>query len=212
MKKAITLVVMLALCLIGCGADPSAEAEPKQVISTVSVNDCFLCGSGADEPSYWGQNNVGIISLNTFEVMPIAINRYDDDGVLIEKNTGGMTSHGISNSEGGFCARVFEDPDRGRASVSIELHEDEVLDVEKTASYLCQTCLDTVLAEIYKSCSGVGVINLATKEIRAFEECFTGFSLGDYYIDCKWKEQEQTEDSREVDVLVFYCPLRYEEE
>lgn len=211
MKKAITFVVTLALCLIGCGADPSVEAVPEQVISTVPAKDCFLCGNGAEEPFYWGQNNVGIISLNTFEVMPIAINRYDDDGVLIEKNTGCMTSHGISNNESGFCAHVFEDPDRGYASGSIEFREDEVLDAEKTASYLCQTCLDAVLAEIYKSGFGIGVINFATREIRVFEECFTGFCLGDYYIDFDWKEQGQTEDSREVDILVFYCPLRYEE-
>ena len=86
MKKAIIFVVMLALCVTGCGAGVETGAEP--VISTVSAEDCFLCGSGTGESCYWGQNNVGIISLNSFSVIPITINRYDGDGALIEKNAG----------------------------------------------------------------------------------------------------------------------------
>ena len=78
---------MLALCLTGCDTEPSlaSEPEPEPVISTVSAEDCFLCGSGAGDPFYWGQNNVGIISLHTFEVLPVEINRYDAHGALIEK-------------------------------------------------------------------------------------------------------------------------------
>lgn len=51
----------------------------------------------------------------------------------------------------------------------------------------------------------------ATKEIFVLEESFSGFDLGDYYIDRDWKEQESIKDLHEVDILVFYCPLRYME-
>ena len=56
MKKAIIFAVMLALCLTGCDTEPSlaSEPEPEPVISTVSAEDCFLCGNGAEEPFYWG--------------------------------------------------------------------------------------------------------------------------------------------------------------
>lgn len=49
----------------------------------------------------------------------------------------------------------------------------------------------------------------ATKEIFVLEESFSSFGLGDYYIDCDWKEQESIKDLHEVDILVFYCPLHY---
>ena len=108
MKKSIIFVVMLALSLTGCSAEPSmsSDSEMEPVLSNVSAEDCFLCGNGAEEPFYWGQNNVGIINLNTFEVMPIEINHYDSHGALIEENTGCLTSHGLYNDNNGLCAHV----------------------------------------------------------------------------------------------------------
>ena len=198
-----------------CGAKPQVsqqETEPTQVISTVSTENCFLCGSGAEEPFYWEQNNVGIINLNIFEVMPIVINHYDNHGVLIEKNTGCLTSHGLYNDDNGLCAYVYEDADWGHASGSITFNEDEILDVEKTATFLCQDCLDTVLSEIHERGFGAGVINFSTREIRPFEACFGGFGLGDYYIDLDWKEKKDAGKPQEVGISVLYCPLRYDED
>lgn len=206
MKKTIIFTVMLALCLTGCDTKSSVETKPEQVISTVSAEDCFLCGSGAKDLPYWGQNNVGIISLNTFEVMPIEINRYDDNGVLIAENTGHMTSRGFQNNTG-FRAHVYENADRGRAKGSITFNADETLDTEKTATFLCQACLDAVLSNIYTEGSGIGILNFATKQLRAFEEPLTGFDLGDYYIDCDWNTPRQTEASKELTILVSYYPM-----
>lgn len=81
MKKEI-FTVLLALCLLaGCGT--GGEREPVECVSTA---DCVLCkGAGMWA---WGQNNVGLISLNTFDMVPIEINRYDSGGGLIEENTG----------------------------------------------------------------------------------------------------------------------------
>ena len=49
--------------------------------------DCFFCGNGEKTfPSlYQGQKNLGIINLNTLELSPIIINRYDDFGMQIEE-------------------------------------------------------------------------------------------------------------------------------
>ena len=102
---------------------------------------------------------------------------------------------------------MMVNPDSGYATGQISFGEDEVLDIEKTATFLCQDCLDAVLSEIHEKGYGVGVINFATREIHAFEQNFTGFGLGDYYIHiCDWDERNETEDTQEIDVLVFYHP------
>lgn len=215
MKKAIIVSAVLALWLTRCSAEMRSEpstAVTEQVVSNVSPADCFLCGDGAEEPFYWGQNNVGIISLNTFAVMPIVINRYDRSGAAIEKNTGSVQFRSHESQENGFDAHLLEDPDGGYARGEISFYGDETLDVEKTASFLCQDCLDRMLSQIHAQGCGVGVINFATREIRPFEACFAAFGLGDYYIDCNWKEPEDPADSQEVDILVFYHPPRYSED
>ena len=196
MKKAIIFVIILSLCLTGCGSEPKEEP----VISTVSPADCFLCGSGAGEPFYWGQNNVGIINLNTFDVMPIEINRYDDYGTLIEENTGCISSHSLWRDENGLHAHVYEHADRSRANVTVTLKADKTLDTEKLTGFLCQNCLDGVLSKIYEEATGAGVINFATRQIRPFEPYYTAFGLGDYYIDLDWKAPAQSAD---IDILVF---------
>lgn len=56
----------------------------------------------------------------------------------------------------------------------------------------------------------VGVINLETLEVRLFEENITAFSFGDYYIDIDRRENKNEPDSIELDLLIFYCPPRYE--
>ena len=215
MKRTITFILILALCLTACGAEPSVTSEPETApaISTISKEHCFLCGDGAKDLPYWGQDNVGIISLNTFEVMPIAINRYDGQGALIEKNINRITTHGFQAQENGFCTHAFEIPDRGHASVSLTLNNDSTLNTEQLAAFLCQNCLDSVLSEIHESGYGVGIINFATREIHAFEKNFTGFGLGDFYIHiCGWDERDKTKGTQKIDVLVFYQPLRYEED
>lgn len=91
---AVALLLPLVLVLIGCemrqstnSSDAAISDEPAYHSDT-SSEDCYLCGGGIESliPSYWGQNNIALISLNTFEIKPLEINRYDRlDGRLIEE-------------------------------------------------------------------------------------------------------------------------------
>lgn len=208
MKRIITLASLIALLLTACATKPNTSEEPEQVLSNVSAKDCYLCGDGLKDFPYWGQNNVGIISLNTFEIMPVEINRYDDNGVSIMDKAGYMGSRSFQDQENGFYAHVFEFTDSGQASGSVGLNEDAVLDAEKAATFLCQDCLDAVLSDHYHPNTGVGVINFATRELCMFEEHRGGFGLGDYYIDCDWLEPEQRDEYRDIDIQIFFS-LRY---
>ena len=92
-RFAFPLLLLLMLILAGCkvvqSANSNGAAAPVKTSysSDTSTEDCYLCGNGIENliPSYWGQNNIALISLNTFEIKPLEINRYDrTDGRLIE--------------------------------------------------------------------------------------------------------------------------------
>lgn len=215
MKRFICVVEMfflLALCSCSLGND-SGFVPPEQLsyTSTTPVEDCFFCGDEFSNVTNSGQNNIGIISLNTFEIMPIEINQYDNHGNLIEENTGRMTMRGFGSESGGFNATVTETPDRGYANVSIEFYNDETLDLEKAASFLCEDCLNKLLEGIYNNEFGLGVINFSTGEIQVFEENKVGFGSGDFYIHCDFIERAKKDKTRKLNLLVFYSPLRYGE-
>lgn len=83
------LIVVLALSQSDCykadeNANVSANAEYKQIkfTSAISEQDCFICGDKRDPlmAHYWREDNIGILNLNTFEVMYIPINKYDING------------------------------------------------------------------------------------------------------------------------------------
>ena len=207
------MVLTLMLVLAGCGMKQSASSNDVTYYSDISSEDCYLCGGGIEDliPSfYWGQNNLALISLNTFEIMPIEINRYDRlTRGLIEEYAGAISYGGGRSTDGGFSASLLLEYDRGYADGSVDFLNDETLDVDKAASFLCTDCLNEILPREINQCFGVGAIHLDTKEIRLFEKKFGGFGLEDFYIDCDLMEQKK-DDSARMDLLIFYCPIRYE--
>ena len=213
------LLLPLTLVLAGCGITQSAGSNDTAVsanpayYSDISAEDCYLCGGGIENliPSYWGQNNIALISLNTFEIKPLEINRYDRlDGRLIEEYAGFVSFGGGGSQNGGFSATLMQGYDRGYATGSVDFYNDAVLDISKAAGFLCMDCLNEILPLQTDRCFGVGAINLATKKVRIFEECLGGFTLGDFYIDCDLQNQDR--DKCQMDILIFYCPIRYQNE
>lgn len=211
MKKVMFVLIVLVLTLTGCLAGKSADGyfPDKHFESSVTPEECFICSPST---AHWGENNVGIISLNSFEMLPIEINRYHNGGVLIEENTGTFSMRPFHSEEGGFQASLMTDPDRGHASASILLHDDDTLDVEKTACFLCEDCLNNVTGGIVKNEYGLGIINFETKEIQVIEENMKGVSSGDYYVHCDFMGWNKEEKSNQLELLIFYCPLRYKNE
>lgn len=203
MIRAVAAALAVSLCLTGCVAGKKSP-EPGQVLSAVSKEDCLLCGDGAGEDFAWGQDNIGIFSLNTFAVMPIDINRYDREGKLEEKNTGTLDMRGNTEKETGFSARLTVDADRGMAMGDCAFGEDETLKAEKAAGALCQSCLDRAVAA---DGTGVGVIDFATREFWPLRRATAGFGIGNYYVHCDWDSSEPG-----ARLWVFYTPLRYPKE
>ena len=216
------ILVMLALLLSGCGSSQKSEEQlpvqeiqeiqedsPKYISNTAPV-DCRLCGEGKGTllPFYWGQDNVGIISLNTFTLLSVETNRYTDQGQLIEEPAQHSSSHLLSSGDGGYHVFISEDSDRGYASGSLYFGNDEVLDMEKAATFLCTQCLNLILDETLDDDPyGVGIVNFKTREIRLLEENVTAFIFDDFYISCDLRNRGK--EKPEMDLLIFYCPERY---
>ena len=154
------LLLLLMLVSAGCGINqsigPRETASPTKTSysSDTSAEDCYLCGGGIENliPSYWGQNNIALISLNTFEIKPLEINRYDKiDGRLIEEYAGTVSFGGAGSKDGGFSASLMQDSDRGYATGIVDFNNDEVLDISKMAGFLCENCLNELVCMFSKT-------------------------------------------------------------
>ena len=210
---AAVLAALICIATAGCGQEQAEtkrdyKAEAETVASfCVSTDDCYLC-SGISE--YEGQNNVGIINLNTFDVIPIEINRYEH-GLLIEENTGALHMMNFGNhEEPGYYGNVRIDADRGTATAEITFNGDEELNLENVAQHLCEEHLKELATGVYRHGYGVGIVDFVKREIHPFQESLIGFQASDYYVHCDLIEHSQYVKTPKMDVLVVYTPLRYE--
>lgn len=204
-RLAFVFLALLLSILAGC------TAEEKPVPTREVEDDCYLCGGGIKNlvPSYWGQKNVAFISLNTFDIVPLEINRYDKiTGHPIEEYLGAVSFEGGKGADGGFSARMQSNYDRGFADGTLDFYSDEILDIDKASAFLCSDCLNNIVKPTCGPYFGVGLINLETREIRLLEKHLIGFGLGDYYISCNLREQKDGAPLQ-MNLLIVYCPIRY---
>ena len=193
------LPFVLVLLLVGCSSQAAApEYEHTPYSSALAQEDCFLCGG---QGQYWGEDNVGIINLNSFEFVRLEINRYNGKQ-LIEKPAGYMQSGGLTGEDS--YVHSMADPDRGYAHVQITGTQ-KPIEPAAIQSQLCQGCLDAVNdACIWGAPSEYGVVSFAEHVIRPLVKETPWFTFGNYGIECDYK------DNGEINLLVVYCPPRFE--
>ena len=131
MKKCILSAIAGALAmliLIIVAANVSTEEghvpedyEHIDYISSITQEECYVCSDTKEFSGflYWGEDNVGIVNLNTFELLRLEINRYDDQGNMIEEPAGFMSSSGMSNKETESYVHAYCSPDNAYADVQI---------------------------------------------------------------------------------------------
>jgi hypothetical protein len=209
MRKLVGLILVFLLLLTACsnGEQPSIskkEYEHIPYVSDLSQEECFVCGENPNHPtsSYWGEDNVGILNLNTFEVLYIEINRYDDNGQLIEETAGYMQMHSMSNGES--YVHSSDNPDRGLSHIQIQ-GDRKPIDAKAIQSFLCQTCLDKINDMYFGDYppEEYAVVNFSDKSIRPLIKNTTWFTFGNFDVDCDFEEDG------DIDLLIHYCPPRY---
>ena len=186
---------------------PPEEYIHIDYISTITSEDCYVCGevSSFMGSLYWGEDNVGIVNLNTFELLRLEINRYDEHGDLIEEPAGYMSTGGLSNKETDTYVHAFTHPDNAYANVQLSGVQ-YAIDRDSIQSHLCQTCLDSIndLWFTDQAPAEFAIVSFENRTIQPLLNAHPWFSAGNFGIDCEFK------DGGRIDLLIHYCPSRYE--
>ena len=202
-------LAMLVAIIIAARISTAQKQIPKEYehidyVSNITQKECFVCGTN-NGYSYWGEDNVGIVNLNTFELLYLEINRYDDYGNLIEEPAGYMSSVGLSDKEADSYAHAYCFPDNAYASVQITGVQYDI-DREMIQSKLCQTCLKSIndLWFTDQPPAEYAVISFEDRTIQPLLNAHPWFAAGNYGVDCEFKTDG------DIDLLIHYCPNRYE--
>ena len=201
--------------LLGCQSSKELEessGSTSYLKETVAKEDCLVCGDseGTMLSLHKGEENIGVISLNTFELAHVEINRYDDYGNLLEEPSQETSTRRTSTGEGGFAFMATGNTDRGYAMCDLYFNNDEFLDVEQAATHMCTECLGKAIDDGFgDDPTGMAIINFSTGEVRMLRENLIAFQCGDFYPSCESKRYKTEENTLKMNLLVFYCPRRY---
>ena len=203
---AMLVVLIIAANVRAAKEQNTEEYEHIDFVSTITQEDCFVCGNSTKDPMslHWGEDNVAIVNLNSFEVLRLEINRYGDHGELIEEAAGYMQTSSLIDNENESYAHAYTFTDNGYANVNLTGVQ-YAINRDTIQGHLCQSCLDS----INELCFGedppaeYGILSFQDRTIRPLITCTTGFGMGNFHVDCDF------EDGGKIDLLIFYCPPRY---
>ena len=166
-----------------------------------------MCGKNCDTlaSAYWGEDNVGLINLNNFDLLYLGINRYGDGGKFIQEPAGVLLSSGLTDQEAESYAHAYVFPDNAYASLQITGVQYAV-DRDSVQNRLCQKCLDSIndLWFLDQPPAEYAIISFEDRTIRPLLNSHPWFASGNYGVDCEFK------DNGAIDLLIHYCPNRYE--
>lgn len=199
---AATMFLLLVLIANTHNTKGTKEYEHIDYVSTIAQEDCFVCGE--KESTHWGENNVGLINLNSFDLLYLEINRYGDGGDLLREPAGVMLSCGMMDEEADTYAHAYCFLDNAYASVQITGVQ-YAIDRELIQSQLCQTCLDSINSLWFTTQppAEYAVISFEDRTIQPLLNAYPWFAAGNFGVDCEFK------DEGKIDLLIHYCPNRY---
>ena len=221
MKRIIVLliVILLVITVCGCNASPATEMEieessvPKRThthaeyISKTTKENCFLCNDNPESEltRFFGHKNLGIVNVNSFDVVELEINRYDHNDNQIMESAGSMKM-GLVDI-GGISFACRSDPDRSLASASFT-HAGEEIDGKKISSYLCQECLDAFTEQyiLEDVISPIAIVDFSDRTLTPLQKTCTGFAHADYLAHIDFEEDGS------IDMYFVYSPPRFQED
>ena len=175
--------------------------------SDVVREDCLICKT---RKMYGNENNLGLLFVNEGAVNHIGINKYDEHGILVEKEdtyTQMLTAPAYGN---GMGMRIITNRDRGYADVDIELGNKAVFDMDMVSEHCCEDCIEQMLDEYFHvQPYDILVLNYSTGDLQLVSSNLRSFMMGDYYISCEQRTKKGEEEISEIDLLIFFCPNRY---
>ena len=87
---AMLIAITLMATIQANKAQQPKDYEHIDYISNIAAEECYVCGKNPDTlaSAYWGEDNVGLINLNNFDLLYLGINRYGDDGSWFKNRLG----------------------------------------------------------------------------------------------------------------------------
>lgn len=206
-KSVLFTLLCLLFILSACEASNRSQRTYQHInfTSTIEKEDCYLCGNRTDTAlaPYWGQDNLGLVNMNTLEVIRVEINTYDMYGAQLKEERGVYLTG--SSYLGESLIHVFADPDRGYSHITV-YNEERTIDPEAVGTFLCQDCLDTFASRYFEdeTPSEIAVVNFATREIRPLVVSCPWFTFDNYAVGCDFDKDG------EIGLLIDYCPPRFQ--
>ena len=203
-------LAMLILIIVAANVSTAKERVPEDYehidyISTITQEECYVCSDTKDFSGflYWGEDNVGIVNLNSFELLRLEINRYDDHGNLLEEPAGFMSSSGMSNEETESHAHAYCFPDNAYADVQLSGVQ-YAIDRDSVQNHLCQTCLDSINDLWFTDMppAEYAIVSFENRTIQPLLNAHPWFSAGSYGIDCEF------DGDGKIDLLIHYIAPR----
>ena len=203
-------LAMLILIIVAANVSTAKERVPEDYehidyISTITQEECYVCSDTKDFSGflYWGEDNVGIVNLNSFELLRLEINRYDDHGNLLEEPAGYMSSSGMSNEKTESYVHAYCHPDNAYADVQLSGVQ-YAIDRDSVQNHLCQTCLDSINDLWFTDMppAEYAIVSFENRTIQPLLNAHPSFSAGSYGIDCEFDEDGK------IDLLIHYIAPR----
>lgn len=208
------IVAVIAGTILGKWYDAKAKelewpADRMKGYSSDTISDnCIIC---QEKCLYGNEDNLGLICLNEGSAYHVGINRYDNNGKLIEKKNTSMQMLMAPAKGTGKGVQITTNTDRGYADVDIALGDKKEIDMDIAVEHCCADCLDALKKEYYSvEPYDVVVLNYKTGDIRLLTSDLRSFMSGDYYITCEPRSFKGETEISEMDLFIVYCPERYE--
>ena len=204
---AVLTLLMLVLIANAQQAKVTEEYEHIDYVSNITPEECSVCGDngGTVASAYWGEDNVGIVNLNTFDLLRLEINRYNEHGELVEEPAGVMLSGGIVDEEAETYVHAYTFPDNAYASVQLSGVRYEI-DRDAIQNHLCQTCLDSINSLWFtdQAPAEYAIVSFEDRTIQPLLNVHPWFAAGNFGVDCEFKGET------EIHLLIHYCPYRFD--
>jgi len=173
-------------------------------ISLISKEECVLCnGIGAE---HLGEDNLGILFLESGELVYVGINRYDSNGQPVDKAAGFMSIDTMHTKDGSKTALTVNS-DRGYARAGITQASDKGFYRKGSVWQVCSDCVGVEGKDFDAlNAYGIAIISFQDGEVTIPDKKVRGFLQGNYYVSLSTYEEENGETTLEV--VMLYCPER----
>lgn len=194
------LATLIVLIIAANRPRPQEKYAHIDFVSNITQEACFVCGK---QNRYRGEDNVGIVNLNTFDLLRLEINCYDDHGSRTEEPAGFLSTGKLIDQERKTYAHAYCFPDSCYASVRLSGVQ-YAIDRERVQNHLCQNCLDSINGLHFGSSapSEFAVVSFEEGTIRPLLCSCPWFSAGNFGVDCDFQ------NGGKIDLLIHYMGIK----